>query len=84
MSINTKEQDGGGVGGHGIHLSPWIHQEYIFRHRSACRMPDESRQEYLTSGKEYVEPCKTQWDKGARGENWSASRTGPALLGWGN
>lgn len=22
------EQDGGGVGGCGVHLSPWIHQEY--------------------------------------------------------
>jgi len=28
-----EEQDGRGVGGHGIHLSPWIHQEYTFRHR---------------------------------------------------
>ena len=27
-----KRQDGGGVGGHGIHLSPWMHQEYVFRH----------------------------------------------------
>ena len=24
-------QDGRGVGGHGIHLFPWIHQEYTFR-----------------------------------------------------
>ena len=36
-------------------LSPQIHQEYTFRHRSACRTPAESRQEYLTSGKEYIE-----------------------------
>ena len=21
-------EDDGGVGGHGVHLSPWIHQEY--------------------------------------------------------
>ena len=29
------------------------------RHRSACRTPDESGQEYLTSGKEYIKPRKT-------------------------
>ena len=44
------EQDGGGEGGSGVHLSPQIHQEYTFRHRSACRTPAESGQEYLTSG----------------------------------
>ena len=54
------EQDGGGVGGHGVHLSPQIHQEYTFRHRRACRTPAESRQEALTSGKEYIEPRKTR------------------------
>ena len=54
------EQDGGGVGGCEVHLSPQIHQEYTFRHRSVCRTPAESRQEYLTSGKEYIEPHKTQ------------------------
>jgi len=54
------EQDGGGVGGRGIHLSPQIHQEFTFRHQSACRTPAESRQEYLTSGKEYIEPRKTR------------------------
>ena len=53
------EQDGGGVGGRGIPLFPQIHQEYTFRHRSACRIPAESGQEYLTSGKEYVESRKT-------------------------
>ena len=26
-----------GVSGCGVHLSPWIHQEYTFRHRSAYR-----------------------------------------------
>ena len=36
---------------HGIHLSPWIHQEYTFIHRSACRTPAESGEEYLISGK---------------------------------
>ena len=45
---------------------------------SACRSPAESQQEYLTTGKEYVEPCKIGWDKGTRGENRSVSRTGPA------
>ena len=28
------------------YLSPWIYQEYTFRHRSACRTPAESGQEY--------------------------------------
>ena len=46
----------------------WIHQEYTFRHRSACRTPAESRQEYLTSGKEYMEPHKTQQEEGTRGK----------------
>ena len=41
-------------------LSPWIHQEYTFRHRSACRTPAQRGQEYLTRGKEYTEPRKTQ------------------------
>ena len=52
------KQDGRGVGGHGVHLSPQVHQEHTFRHRSACRTPAESGQKYVTSGKEYVEPCK--------------------------
>ena len=38
-------------GGHGVHLSPQIHQEYIIRHRSACRTPAEGRQEYWPVGK---------------------------------
>ena len=50
------EQDGGGVDGHGVHLSPCIHQEYTFRHRNACRTPAESKQEYTTRRKEYIEP----------------------------
>ena len=52
------EQDGGGVGGCGVHLSPWIHQEHTFRHRSACRTPAESGQKYLTRGKEYIDHSK--------------------------
>ena len=38
-----EKQDGGGVGGCGVHLSPWIHQEYTFRHRSAFRTTAENR-----------------------------------------
>jgi len=58
LKVLLGEQDGRGVGGCGVHLSPWIHQEYTFRHRSTCRTPAESTQEYLTSGKEYTESCK--------------------------
>ena len=54
------EQDGRGVGGRGVHLSPRIHEEYTFRYRNACGTPAESGKEYLTSGKEYIEPNKTQ------------------------
>ena len=79
-----REQDGGGAGGCGVHLSPRIYQEHTFRHRSAHITPVESRQEYMTSGKEYIEPHKTQEDEGTRGKNRSVSRTGPALSGWGN
>ena len=57
-SIFWREQDGGGVGGHGVYLSPWIHQEYTIRHGSACTTPAKSGQEYLTSGKEYTDPHK--------------------------
>ena len=55
-----REQDGGGVDGCGLHLSPQIHQEYNLRHTNACRTPAESRQEGLTSGKKYIDPRKTQ------------------------
>ena len=79
-----EEQDGGGVGGHGVHLSPRMCQEYTFRHRTACRTPAESGQEYVTSEKEYIERCKTRQDKGTRQKNSSVSRTGPALSRWGN
>ena len=49
------EQDGKGVGECGVHLSPQIHQEYTFTHTNACGTPAESRQEYLTCGKEHTE-----------------------------
>ena len=53
-------KDGGGIGGLEVHLSPWKHQEYTIRHRNSRRTPAENRQEYLTSRKEYIDPCKTQ------------------------
>ena len=59
----AEEQDGGGVGGCGVHISPRIHQEYTFRHRSTYRTPAENRQEYLTRGKEYIDPHKTRRGK---------------------
>ena len=62
------EQDGGGVGGRGVHLSPQIHQKYTFTHRNASGTRAESGQEYLTFGKEHTEPCKKQQDEGTRGE----------------
>ena len=43
MNRYRREQDGGGVGGHGEHLSLRIYQEYTIGHRSACRTPAESR-----------------------------------------
>ena len=67
-----------------VDLSPWIHQEYTFRHRSTCRTPTESRQEYLTNGKEYIEPCKLVGFKGTRGKNRSVRGNGPALSRSGN
>ena len=59
------------------------YQEYTFRHRSACRAPAKSGQEYLTTRKDYIEPCKTWQDEGTGGET-SVSRTGPALSRQGN
>ena len=50
-----REQDGRGVGGCEVYLSPQIHREYTFGHRSACKTPAESRQECLTSYKELYE-----------------------------
>ena len=60
LKTTQGEQDGGRVGGHGVHLSLRIHQEHSFRHRSARRTPAESGLEYLTSRKEYIEPRKTR------------------------
>ena len=41
-----------------ISLHGHIKNTYTFRHTNACRTPAESGQEYLTSGKEYIEPRK--------------------------
>ena len=57
---HTEEQDGRGVGGRGVHLSPRTHQEHTFRHTSARRTPAECVQGDLTGGKESVEPRETQ------------------------
>ena len=54
LTYNSNHIEGGAVAGRGVHLFPRIHQEYTFRHRSACRPPAESRQEDLTSVKEYA------------------------------
>ena len=83
-SSKQREQDDRGVGGCEAHLSPRIHQEHTFRHRSACRAAAESGQEDLTSGREYTEPRKTRQDEGTSGESRSVRRTGPALNGWRN
>ena len=58
--LSKKKQDGGRVGGCGIHLSPRIHQECTFRHTRAWRTPTESISEYLTSRKENIDSHKTQ------------------------
>lgn len=56
---NKEKQDGGGEGGCGVLLSPWMHQQYTLRRRS-CRTPVESGQEPLTTGKEYIVAHKSQ------------------------
>ena len=50
------------------YISPRIHQEHTFRHRSACRTPAESGQEDLTSGKEYIEHAELSRTKELGGE----------------
>ena len=65
------------------YLSPQIHQEYTFRHRSACRIPAESEQEYLTNRKEYIDPHKTQdqalslWSGSTESNTLDYQRTNP-------
>ena len=56
----VREQEGTEVDGCEVHLYSWIHQEYTFRHRSACKTPTERGWKYLTRGEKYREPRKTQ------------------------
>ena len=65
-----------GAGGHRIQLSPQIHQEYTFKHKSACRIPTESAHEYMASRKEYIDPRKTQ----DRGLSLYSGSIGPKIL----
>ena len=62
-TCGQQEKDDRAVGGHGVHLSLRMHQEYTLRHKRACRTPAESGQEYLSTGKEYIEPCKALQDE---------------------
>jgi len=55
-----RAEDGRGVSRHGVHFSPQIYQKYTFRHRRSCRTPVNSGQEYMTTGKEHIDTCKTQ------------------------
>ena len=57
---NKMAEDGWRVGGHGVHYSLWMHQEYTFRHKCACRTSAESRHEYLNTREENIDPCKFQ------------------------
>ena len=82
-SSKQREQDGGGVGGCGVHPSPRIHQEHTFRHRSVCRTPAESGQEYLTSRKEYTEPHKTRQKEGTGGKTGALEGLDLPLAGGG-
>ena len=63
QKLGLQEQDGRGIGRRGVHLSPWIYQEYTFRHRGACRTA-ASGQEDITSREEYIDPWKTQYEEG--------------------
>ena len=50
LKCTQEEQNDTGVGGHGVHLSLWIHQEYTVRCRSAWKTPAERGQKDLTRG----------------------------------
>ena len=56
-------QDGRGVGGHALHLSPWMHQEYSYRYKISHRTPPEYYKECLTTGKDCKDPCVTEENK---------------------
>lgn len=57
---NKEKIDGGGEDGCGVLFSPWMHQQYTFRHRISCRTPAESEKESLITGKECINPHKSQ------------------------
>ena len=80
---SEEEQDGGGIGGHRVQLSPQIHQEYTFRQKW-LQNSSWGWAGVAIIGKEYVESCKTWQHEGTRGKNRSVSRTGSAIGGWGN
>ena len=52
-------QDGGGIDGCGVHLSPQMHQKYMFRYKRSHIAPAESWQESLTTRKESIDSHKT-------------------------
>ena len=49
-------------------LSPEIPQEDTFRHRRSCRTAEESRQEHLATGEDYIEPHRTRQGEGSGGK----------------
>lgn len=65
------------VGGSGIHISPWMHQEHNFRCRRSHRTSAESGQESLTSEKN-IWIHTTFSSRGKEGKKRRVSRTGAA------
>ena len=47
-------------------LHRYIRNKYTCSQRHACRTAAENGQEYLTRGKEYIDPHKTRQDEGTR------------------
>ena len=47
----------------GVHLSPQVHQENIFRCTRSHRIPAESGQESLPTGKEQIDSFHTKFSK---------------------
>ena len=80
---NTGEQDGGGVGGHGVHLSTDTSGMHLQTQKCMQKIswewtevPDQWKIIYRTMQN------LVGW--GTRGKNRSVNRTGPALSRWGN
>ena len=59
-----------------------MHQEYTFRHRSACRTPAESVQEYPTTRKEYRPPEKNIENHAKLGRTKELGGETGVLVGW--